>query len=236
MIARPLRGIPHFLIRSIVPPSVAVALLLLSSGSGRVLGEGQGATKRAGQAPDSAAARPVERPRLDVIYVPTPQVVVDAMLDLAKVTKDDTVYDLGCGDGRVVVTAARQYRCKAVGVDIDPRRVADSVANVKENKVGDLVQIRRADIFETDLRDATVVTLYLLPNLNVRLLPQLEKLKPGSRIVAHSFNIKGVKANKVVKVPIEGKGERTIYLYTTPLEKEPAAAPPRKSKASAVKG
>lgn len=205
---------------------VATALIIVASASARALLEGQAASKPAERSANSS--RPADRPRLDVIYVPTPQVVVDAMLRLATVTKDDVVYDLGCGDGRVVVTAAREYGCKAVGIDIDPRRVAESLANVKHDNVSDLVQIRRADIFATDLRDASVVTLYLLPHLNMRLLPQLERLKPGSRIVAHSFNIKGVKANKVVKVPIEGKGERTIYLYVTPLEKEPAPVAPKK--------
>lgn len=212
----------------------AAVLLLLAAGQDPIFAQQAGSPKREPPArPEKTSSRrPAEKPRLDVIYVPTPQVVVDAMLDLAKVTEDDLVYDLGCGDGRVVVTAAREYGCKAVGVDIDPQRVADSLANVKANNVGELVTIRRADIFETDLRNASVVTLYLLPNLNVRLLPRLEKLKPGSRIVAHSFDIKGVKPNKVVKVPIEGKGERTIYLYVTPLEKEQPVKPAAKRPAS----
>src|SRR5262249_23370970 len=145
--------------------------------------------------PAEAATR-----RPDVIYLPTPQEVVDRMLDLAAVTKDDVVYDLGCGDGRIVVTAARKYGCKAVGFDIDPKRVEESLANVRRNKVDKLVEIRQEDIFKLDLSKASVVTLYLLPKLNVKLIPQLKKMKDGSRIVSHSFAMSGVKPDKVVWV------------------------------------
>ncbi|OHB79470.1 MAG: hypothetical protein A2Z25_14225 [Planctomycetes bacterium RBG_16_55_9] len=158
----------------------------------------------------------------DVIYVPTPQPVVDKMLELAQVTKDDLVYDLGCGDGRIVVTAAKKYGCKAVGFDVDRRRIKESLANVKDNNVGNLVQIEQKDIFTLDLSKANVVTLYLLPELNVKLIPQLEKLKPGSRIVSHDFDMRGVKPDKVVEVSTDDEysGEHTIYLWTTPLKKE----------------
>ena len=115
----------------------------------------------------------------DVIYVPTPQEVVEKMLEVAKVTKDDVVYDLGCGDGRIPVTAAKKYGCKAFGFDIDPERIKESQENVEKNKVGNLVTIEQKDIFTLDLSKANVVTLYLLPSLNVKLIPQLEKLKPG---------------------------------------------------------
>jgi precorrin-6B methylase 2 len=156
----------------------------------------------------------------DVIFVPTPQEVVDKMLELAAVKKDDLVYDLGCGDGIIVVTAARKYGCKAVGFDIDPERIKESQDNVKRNGVEKLVQIKNADIFTLDLSKANVVTLYLLPRLNVRLIPQLEKLKPGSRIVSHAFDMEGVTPDKVVKVPCKDGVERTVYLWTTPLKKE----------------
>ena len=130
--------------------------------------------------------------RPDVIYVPTPTIVVNRMLKLAKVKESDLVYDLGCGDGRIVVTAAKEYGCHAVGFDIDPKRIKESRENVKKNEVQNLVQIKQQDIFELDLSKANVITLYLLPELNVRLIPQLEKLKPGSRIVSHDFPMKGV--------------------------------------------
>ena len=157
----------------------------------------------------------------DVVFVPTPQEVVDKMLELAQVTKDDIVYDLGCGDGRIVVTAAKKYGCKAFGFDIDKDRIEESLKNVQDNNVGDLVTIERRDIFTLDLSTANVVTLYLLPSLNVKLIPQLEKLKPGSRIVSHDFDMKGVTPDKVVEIrPDNGYREHTVYFWTTPLKKE----------------
>jgi precorrin-6B methylase 2 len=160
----------------------------------------------------------------DVIFVPTPQEVVDRMLELAQVTKDDLVYDLGCGDGRIVATAAKKYGCKAIGFDIDPQRIKESKETVKENGVEDLVQIREEDIFKLDLSEASVVTLYLLPSLNVKLIPQLEKLKPGCRIVSHAFDMRGVKPDKVETVEGESGSEHTVYLWTTPLKKDENAA------------
>jgi precorrin-6B methylase 2 len=172
-------------------------------------------------AADEAAAKSDKEPRKpDVVFVPTPQEVVDKMLELAEVKKGDLVYDLGCGDGRIVVTAAKKYGCKAVGFDIDPQRVKESKENVEKNKVGDLVTIQEADIFKQDLSKANVITLYLLPSLNVKLIPQLEKLKPGSRIVSHSFDMEGVKPKQVVKVPCKDGLEREVYLWVTPLVKE----------------
>jgi uncharacterized protein (TIGR03000 family) len=156
----------------------------------------------------------------DVIYVPTPRAVVDKMLRMAEVKKGDVVYDLGCGDGRIVVTAAKKYGCKAVGFDIDPDRVKEANANVRKDGVGDLVTIKQEDIFKQDLSKASVVTLYLLPELNVRLIPQLEKLKPGSRIVSHDFPMKGVKPKQVFNMSGDDGREHTIYLWVTPLEKE----------------
>jgi SAM-dependent methyltransferase len=167
----------------------------------------------------------------DVIYVPTPQDVVDKMLELAEVKKGDVVYDLGCGDGRIVVTAAKKYGVKAVGFDIDPQRIKEARANVKKNKVDDLVTIRQADIFTLDLREASVVTLYLLPELNVRLMPQLEKLKKGSRIVSHEFDMRGAKPIKVLTIKEDETSEdydgydgfdlsHTIYKWVVPWEKE----------------
>jgi len=158
--------------------------------------------------------------RPDVVFVPTPQEVVDKMLELAEVKKDDIVYDLGCGDGRIPVTAAKKYGCKAWGFDIDPNRINDSLENVKKNKVENLVTIEKKDIFTLDLSKASVITLYLLPDLNVKLIPQLEKLKPGSRIVSHDFDMRGVKPKKVIEVETNDGRKKTVYLWTVPLEKE----------------
>ena len=144
------------------------------------------------------------------------------MLEMAQVTKDDLVYDLGCGDGRIVVTAAKKYGCKAVGFDIARKRIKESLANVEKNNVGHLVRIEQKDIFTLDLSKANVITLYLLPELNVKLIPQLEKLKPGSRIVSHDFDMEGVKPDEVVEVSIDNEyyERHTVYLWTTPLKKE----------------
>ena len=149
-------------------------------------------------APQEATKETAPKRTPDVIYVPTPQAVVDKMLEIADVKKTDVVYDLGCGDGRIPVTAAKKYGCKAFGFDIDPQRVKESQENIKKNKVGDLVTVEEKDIFTLDLSPASVVTLYLLPSLNVKLIPQLEKLKPGSRIVSHDFDMQGVKPDKVI--------------------------------------
>jgi hypothetical protein len=177
---------------------------------------------KAAQKAARKAVEPIdENRRPDVVFVPTPQPVVDKMLELAQVTKDDIVYDLGCGDGRIPVTAAQKYGCRAWGYDIDPRRIKESLENVEKNDVGDLVTIERRDIFTLDLSGANVVTLYLLPSLNVKLIPQLEKLKPGSRIVSHDFSMKGVIPDKVVNVEEDDSSlDHTIYLWTTPLKKE----------------
>ena len=166
----------------------------------------------------TAPAEPAHEP--DVIFVPTPQDVVDKMLELAQVTKDDVVYDLGCGDGRIVVTAAKKYGCKAIGFDVDPQRIKESKENVEKNGVGNLVQIEQKDIFTLDLSKASVITLYLLPRLNVKLIPQLEKLKPGSRIVSHDFRMKGVAPEKTVTITSdEDQAEHKIFFWTAPIQK-----------------
>jgi SAM-dependent methyltransferase len=163
-----------------------------------------------------------ERPYVDAPFVTTPNDVVDKMLEVARVTEDDLVYDLGCGDGRIVVAAAKKYGCRAVGFDNDPERVAESRANVIGNGVEDLVRIEQKDIFKLDLSKADVVFFYLLPRLNVMLIPQLEKLKPGSRMVSHDFDMKGVTPDEVVEFMSEDDPrEHTIYLWTAPLKREP---------------
>jgi predicted RNA methylase len=126
----------------------------------------------------------------DVIYVPTPQEVVDAMLKLANVTAKDVVYDLGCGDGRIPITAAKSFGARGVGIDIDPQRIKEASENLKTAGVGDKVKFMNADLFETNISEATVVTLYLLPSLNIKLMPKLQKeLRAGTRIVSHSFDM-----------------------------------------------
>lgn len=125
----------------------------------------------------------------DVIYVPTPQEVVDAMLEMANVTAKDVVYDLGSGDGRIPITAAQKYGARAVGIDIDPQRIKEANENLAKANVSDRVQFLNQDLFETDFSEATVITLYLLPSLNQKLMPLFKQLKPGTRIVSHSFDM-----------------------------------------------
>jgi hypothetical protein len=163
-----------------------------------------------------------DRPRApDAIFVPTPEDVVDKMLEIAGVKKTDLVVDLGCGDGRIVVAAAKKYRCRAVGYDVDPLCVQLSQDNVRKEKVDNLVTIEQKDIFTLDLAEADVVTLYLLPNLNVKLLPQLKKLKPGARIVSHQFPMAGIRPDRVVRYLSSEDGvEHAIYLWTLPLKNE----------------
>jgi cyclopropane fatty-acyl-phospholipid synthase-like methyltransferase len=138
--------------------------------------------------PAFAQSKPAREP--DVWYVPTSHEVVDEMLNMAQVTPKDVVYDLGCGDGRIVIAAAKKYGTRGVGIDIDPERIQEARANAKKEKVEHLVTFKVADLFETDISEATVVTLYLLPELNRRLIPKLKaELKPGSRIVSHDFDM-----------------------------------------------
>ncbi len=167
------------------------------------------------------AAKKAEKRTPDVVFVPTPHDVVEKMLELVAPKKEELLYDLGCGDGRIVVMAAQKYGCRCVGFDIDPKRIKESEENVAKNKVGDLVKIKEQDIFQLDLSDANVITLYLLPSLNVKLIPQLEKLKPGSRIVSHDFDMRGVEPDKFIKLKSkEDDHQHKIYFWTTPLKKE----------------
>lgn len=147
----------------------------------------------------------------DVHYVPTPQPVVDAMLKIANVTGSDVVYDLGCGDGRIPVTAAQRFGARGVGIDIDPKRIEEANANAKAAGVTDKVTFLNQDLFTSDFREATVVTLYLLPSLNEKLMPKLKaELKPGTRIVSHAFDMGSTwPAEKTEQV--DG---RTIYYWT----------------------
>ncbi|KOP27943.1 RNA methyltransferase [Hapalosiphon sp. MRB220] len=161
-------------------------------------------------------ATPINKPQKnqpDVPYVPTPQRVVNAMLELAKVNSNDIVYDLGSGDGRIPITAVQKCNARrAVGVEINPRLVQESRNNAQKAGVSDRVEFRQQDLFQTNLTDATVVTLYLLPDINLKLRPKLLKeLKPGTRIVSHRFNMGEWKPQQVLRLD-----NKNVYLWIVP--------------------
>jgi precorrin-6B methylase 2 len=158
---------------------------------------------------------------LFVEFVATPQDVVDRMLELAAVTKDDVVCDLGCGDGRIVITAARRYGCRAIGYDLDLLRVREARASAARNGVAHLVRIEQRDVLKADLQDVSVVMLYLGPELNARLIPLLQKLRPGARIVSHEFPLGALAPAKMVQMTSRTDGRKhAIHLWSCPLTPE----------------
>ena len=169
----------------------------------------------------SLASAQEARPKLDVPYVPTPQPVVDKMLEMGKVGKNDVLYDLGCGDGRIVVTAAKEKGARGVGIDIDPQRIAEAKQNAQQAGVNDRVEFRVGNLFEADFSPASVVTLYLLPDINRKLRPQLwRQLKVGTRVVSHAFDM----GDEWPPERTERVDFKTIYSWTIkPEHKKPKA-------------
>ncbi len=152
------------------------------------------------------------------IHVPTPPDIVAKMLEVAEVTKQDVLYDLGCGDGRIVIAAAQKTGCQGVGYDIDQRKVLESRDNVKKAGVEKLVRIYRQDIFTLDLSKSSVITLYLLPEMHEQLIPQLRNLKDGSRIVTHDFPVAGLRHDQELTIKsAHDEAPHRIYLYKSPL-------------------
>src|SRR5262247_1569038 len=188
-----------------------VGLLMLASGWESLI-ENPFPRQRVGRI-GVAWAQDLESKKI-VPYVPTPQDVVERMLDLAGVKKGDVVYDLGCGDGRIVVTAAKKYGVKAIGFEIDPERIKESHENIQKAGVEKLVEIRQQDILTVDLSGATVLTMYLLPDVNLRLRPAIQKqMKPGSRIVSHDFDMGDWKPERTERVKDSSGWDHTIYLW-----------------------
>lgn len=168
---------------------------------------------------DAQVSAPQKSPALrspDVVYVPTPPEVVEKMLEMANVNSNDVLYDLGSGDGRIPIAATQKFGIRATGIDINPQRIEEANANARKEGVTDRVRFLNQDLFQSDFRDATVVTLYLLPQLNVKLRPQLlSQLKPGSRIVSHDFDMGEWKPEKTAQVDVNGR-THNIYLWTVP--------------------
>lgn len=161
---------------------------------------------------------PLPRADVNAPFIRTPQEIVDQMLALGDPKPDELLYDLGCGDGRIVIAAAKHYRCRAVGFDIDPDRVEEARENVRRSGLEEQVTIIEQDVFTLDLRPADVVTLYLLPRLNARLVPQLTQLRPGARIVSHDFDLPKIKPDRELVLHEQPREvEHTLYLWTAPL-------------------
>lgn len=158
---------------------------------------------------------PLEK-RLDVPYVPTHEKVVAEMLKIANVGKNDVLYDLGCGDGRIPITAAKRFGTRGVGVDIDPQRVTEARENAVKEGVTDRVKFVQQDLFDTDIKEATVVTLYLLPDINLKLRPKLlSDLKPGTRVVSHNYDMGDWQPQKHITVKLPD-GEHQVYFWVVP--------------------
>lgn len=155
---------------------------------------------------------------LDVPYVPTRVEVVDRMLDLAQVRADDRLLDLGCGDGRIVIRAAQRFGCRGIGIDIDPARIAEARENARAARVTGLVSFELGNLFEADLSQASVITMYLLPQVNLRLRPRLfEQARPGTRVVSHDFDMGAWEPERSEKV-----GSSMVYLWRIPPRAETA--------------
>ena len=158
----------------------------------------------------------------DVVFVGTPYDLISTMLQMADVKKTDLVYDLGCGDGRILILAAQKYGTQGIGYDIDPERVIESRQNVSKNKVQDLVKIIQADIFTLDLEKADVMPLYLHPDMMAKLVPQVEKMKPGTRIVCHEYGFPSsfIPDKQITVISHEDNAEHHLMLYTLPLKRQ----------------
>ena len=173
-----------------------------------------------GVAPEEQTPTQMRGP--DVVFVGTPYDLVSTMLQMAGIRKTDTIYDLGCGDGRILVLAAQKYGTQGIGYDIDPERIIESRQNVSQNNVQNLVKIIQADIFTLDLTNADVMPLYLHPDMMRQLVPQLEKMKPGSRIVTHEYGFPDEYKwdEKITVISNEDNAEHHLMLYTLPLKRE----------------
>jgi tRNA A58 N-methylase Trm61 len=162
---------------------------------------------------------PLQARKPDVIFMPTPDPIVEAMLKMAGVTAGDVVYDLGSGDGRIPIAAAKIFGARGVGIDIDPERTAEAKANARAAGVSNNVTFLTADLFESDIGEATVVTLFLTPSLNITLLPKLNReLKPGTRVVSHRWEMKDVAGREYLpdqKALVQGSN---VYLWTIPID------------------
>ena len=153
---------------------------------------------------------------LDVPYVPTPEIVVDKMLQLAEVSAGDILYDLGSGDGRIPITAAKRFGIKAVGVELNPERIREAVQNARDAEVTDKVTFIEGNIFDQDFDEATVLCLYLFPEVNMKLRPSILKMKPGTRVISHNYDMGDWKPEETVRIKAPNGTQHTLHLWRVP--------------------
>lgn len=162
----------------------------------------------------------------DIGFIPTPPNVIDALLGLADLSSKDVVYDLGCGDGRILITAAQRFGARGVGIDIDRDRVQEATHNAQQAGVDNMVHFYQQDLYESTFVDATVVILYLLPHLNLKLKPRLlSQLQPGARIISHDFDMGDWQPEATIRIPIEADETATLYRWTIPATNANSAVP-----------
>jgi SAM-dependent methyltransferase len=200
--------------KTILVTTALIILTALTTPQARIASAVQGVAPEA-QEPSTNMRGP------DVVFVGTPYDLISTMLQMADIKKTDTIYDLGCGDGRILVLAAQKYGVQGIGYDIDPQRVIESRQNVSKNNVQDLVKIIQADIFTLDLTKADAMPLYLHPDMMAKLVPQVEKMKPGSRIVCHEYGFPDEYKpdEKITVISNEDNAEHHLMLYTLPLKR-----------------
>src|SRR6185503_1794602 len=192
----------------------------VNSGSTKALSLRAESTSPSLRTPQTVKRKKRQLRKPDVIYYPTPPETVAEMLRLANVKQGDVLYDLGSGDGRIPIAAAKQFGIRAVGIEIDPKLIIEAETNARNAGVAELVRFRNEDMFHINISEANIVTLYLSDKLNVLLRPKLlRELKPGSRIVSHDFRMGDWKPEQTVRVPW-GKLYRTVYLWTVPSRKK----------------
>jgi hypothetical protein len=171
--------------------------------------------------PPLPAATPAGTPKteLDVPYVPTHEMIVDEMLKMAEVKGDDLLYDLGSGDGRIPITAAKRFGTRGIGVDLDPERIKEANENAKKAGVTDKVKFIQGDLFATDFKEATVLTLYLLPDVNIKLKPEILKMKPGTRVVSHNYNMGDWTPEKMKTIKTPDGVDHYVFFWRVPEPK-----------------
>ena len=203
-------------LNSVIPLFVVISSVFSACSNSQLVATQVAPTPSVAPSLVTSASPEASRPKLDVPYVPTPESVVAKMLELAKVIKTDVVYDLGSGDGRIVITAAQKHGARGVGYDIDPQRIKEANANAQAAGVTNRVRFVQGDLFQADLSEASVVTLYLLPDINLKLRPKLLKeLKPGTRIVSHNYGLGDWDPIRTETIDT-GTGEHLVFYWVVP--------------------